>query len=98
MAQLPAGVSSVAQELLEYAKPSYALVAIKEFWDFVGPGGRLHPAYFIEHKGHLVIEGLLIVLIFLLFAQGRFKPKTKAEEPLTERVHRGAGRMPNVLC
>jgi serine palmitoyltransferase len=86
MEQLPAAISSIATDLFEYAKPSYILLAVREFWDFVGPGGRLHPAYFLEHKGHLVIEGLLVVLIFLLFAQGRSKPKARAEEPLTDRV------------
>mmetsp|Transcript_35360 Transcript_35360/g.89524 ORF Transcript_35360/g.89524 Transcript_35360/m.89524 type:complete len:520 (-) Transcript_35360:455-2014(-) len=59
--------------------------AAREFWRIVGPGGQLHPAYFLEHKGHLVIEGLLAVIIMYLFLQHSFKPKARSEEPLTEK-------------
>lgn len=61
------------------------LDGLHQFWDYVGPGGKLHPAYFLEHKGHLVIEGLLIVVISFLTLQQSFKPKAKAEEALTEK-------------
>lgn len=59
---------------------------VREFWRIVGPGGQLHPAYFLEHKGHLVVEGLLAVIIIYLFLQHSFKPKARSEEPLTEKV------------
>ena len=62
--------------------------AITSFWELVGPGGKLHPAYFLEHKGHLVIEGLLLVLILYLFLQHSFKPRPHSEEPLTDKVGR----------
>lgn len=58
----------------------------REFWLVVGPGGKLHPAYFLEHKGHLVVEGLLLLVILYLFLQHSFKPKARAEDPLTDKV------------
>lgn len=58
----------------------------RRFWDLVGPGGKLHPAYFLEHKGHLLVEGLLILIIGYLFLQHSFKPHPKSEEPLTEKA------------
>lgn len=61
--------------------------AIKEFWAIIGPGGKLHPAYFLEHKGHLVVEAVLLFVILYLFLQHTFKPRPKSEEPLTEKVH-----------
>lgn len=60
--------------------------AVAEAWDIFGPGGRLHPAYFLAHKGHLVVEGLLLVVIGYLFLQQAFKPHPRSEEPLTEKV------------
>ncbi|MEW5316464.1 MAG: hypothetical protein WDW38_007836 [Sanguina aurantia] len=63
-----------------------AVLAAHEFWEVFGPGGRLHPAYFLEHKGHLVVEGLLLFIIAFLFLQTSFKPKAvKAEAPLTDK-------------
>lgn len=56
---------------------------LRAFWDIFGPGGKLHPGWFLEHKGHLVIEGLLIVVITILFMQ---RPQAQEEEELTERV------------
>lgn len=64
-----------------------AVLAAHEFWEVFGPGGRLHPAYFLEHKGHLVVEGMLLFIIAFLFLQTSFKPKAvKAEAPLTDKV------------
>ncbi|KAG2440045.1 hypothetical protein HXX76_004160 [Chlamydomonas incerta] len=59
--------------------------AWREFWAIVGPGGKLHPAYFLEHKGHLVIEAALIVVIVYLALQHSFKVHPRAEDPLTEK-------------
>ncbi|GBF89694.1 serine palmitoyltransferase [Raphidocelis subcapitata] len=57
-----------------------------EFWDIFGPGGRLHPDWFIEHQGHLFIEGGLMAIILVLFFQSGYRPsKEQEEEPLTER-------------
>jgi len=61
--------------------------AWREFWDIFGPGGRLHPGWFIEHQGHLFIEGGLMAIILVLFFQPGYRPsKEQEEEPLTERV------------
>lgn len=60
---------------------------VQEAWAIIGPGGRLHPGWFLEHKGHLVVEGLLIVIIAVMLLQSRFSPKaTEDEEGLTEKV------------
>ena len=60
---------------------------LQEVWAIIGPGGKLHPGWFLEHKGHLVIEGLLIVIIAVMLLQSRFSPKaTEEEEGLTEKV------------
>lgn len=59
---------------------------VQEAWAIIGPGGRLHPGWFLEHKGHLVVEGLLIVIIAVMLLQSRFSPKaTEDEEGLTEK-------------
>ncbi|KAL6753741.1 pyridoxal phosphate-dependent transferase [Haematococcus lacustris] len=59
--------------------------AARDFWAFIGPGGTLHPAYFLEHKGHIVVEALLLAIICYLFLQHSFKPRAKSEDSLTER-------------
>jgi serine palmitoyltransferase len=54
-------------------------------WALLRPGGKLHPAGFIEHRGHLVLEGsLLVVIVYLLF-QASFKPTKAITEPLTAK-------------
>jgi hypothetical protein len=58
--------------------------AARAFWDIFGPGGKLHPGWFLEHKGHLVIEGLLVAIITLLFLQRPQAPRR--DEELTEKV------------
>jgi serine palmitoyltransferase len=55
-------------------------------WALVAPGGPWHPTAFIEHKGHVVVEGFLLVVITLLLLQGSFKPGAQEEERLTEKV------------
>lgn len=57
----------------------------KDFWAWIGPGGKLHPQYFLEHKGHFVIEGIFLVLILYLLTQSRQKAGPKNEQ-LTEKV------------
>lgn len=58
-----------------------------QVWSIIGPGGRLHPSWFLEHKGHLVLEGLLIVVIAVMLLQSRFNPKaTEDDDGLTEKV------------
>jgi hypothetical protein len=64
--------------------------AWREFWDIFGPGGRLHPGWFIEHQGHLFIEGGLMAIILVLFFQTGYRPTKGDEEPLTERVRAAA--------
>lgn len=58
----------------------------RDFWVLFGPGGQLHPAYFLEHKGHLVIEGLLCVVILYMVLQHSFKPRPHSEDALTDKV------------
>lgn len=60
--------------------------AAREFWATIGPGGRWHPAAFIEHKGHLVLEALLVVVISTLLLQHSYKPASRKGEALTEKV------------
>jgi hypothetical protein len=64
-----------------------ALSYTPQVWSIIGPGGRLHPSWFLEHKGHLVLEGLLIVVIAVMLLQSRFNPKaTEDDDGLTEKV------------
>jgi serine palmitoyltransferase len=60
--------------------------AAAQFWAVVGPGGELHPTYFLEHKGHLVVEGVLLAVIAYLFLQTAFQPSKPSEEQLTDKV------------
>lgn len=60
---------------------------VKQGWEWVGPGGKLHPEEFLERfHGHLVIEALLAIVIGYLFFQQSFKwsmrknPKLLSEE------------------
>lgn len=70
------------QELL--TAPGLVQLA-RDFWAWIGPGGKLHPQYFLEHKGHLVLEGLFLVLILYLLTQKRQKPGPR-NAPLTDKV------------
>lgn len=66
----------------------YSVVSlITRFWDIFGPGGQFHPTYFIEHKGHLVLEGLLVFVILYLFLQKSFNPsfQKQLQTELTEQ-------------
>ncbi|KAF5837723.1 pyridoxal phosphate-dependent transferase [Dunaliella salina] len=59
---------------------------VQEIWVIFGPGGKLHPAYFLEHfHGHIMVEGVLLLIIAYLFLQSTFKPKPHREEPLTDK-------------
>jgi hypothetical protein len=87
-------VSSALRSLLSLRG---AEAFVFEFWAVFGPGGRLHPAAFIESKGHLVLEGLLVAIIaYLLFQRSSYKPKTAAAAPLTEKV-RLSGRPAHLI-
>jgi len=64
-----------------------AVGVVKKGWEWVGPGGKLHPEEFLERfHGHLVIEALLAIVIVYLFLQQSFKwsnqrsPKLLSEE------------------
>lgn len=69
------------------AAPQLALLhtAAVDAWTLVAPGGELHPAAFIKHKGHLLVEGLLLVVISALLLQGSTQPKGGKEDRLTEK-------------
>lgn len=58
-------------------------------WALVAPGGRWHPTAFIEHKGHLVVEGFLLLVISYLLLQGTLVPGAQEETALTEKVRWG---------
>ena len=62
--------------------------AVREFWATIGPGGRWHPAAFIEHKGHLVMEAALLIDISALLLQHSYKPSSRKGDALTDRVWR----------
>lgn len=59
--------------------------ATLDSWSLVRPGGKWHPAGFIEHHGHLVLEGFLVAVISYLLFQRSSKPSKKALRPLTEK-------------
>lgn len=63
-----------------------ALQFVSNTWELFKPGGKLHPAYFLENQGHTAIEASLVVVIVLLYFQRRFKPKSRSNDPLTEKV------------
>lgn len=56
-----------------HAAPQLGAVhaAAVEAWALLAPGGAWHPAAFIEHKGHLVVEASLLVVISFLLLQDR---------------------------
>ncbi|RMZ53755.1 hypothetical protein APUTEX25_003894 [Auxenochlorella protothecoides] len=68
--------------------PRDALAWVEEIistaWTTFKPGGRLHPQTFIESKGHLVVEAILLALISYLLFQGRQKPQRRKERPLSK--------------
>lgn len=83
------GAMDVVNALVDYAK---------EFWILFGPGGKTHPGYFLEHKGHLVIEGMLCVFILYLFLLHSFKPRPHSVDPLTDKVRRrSAGHLTGTM-
>ena len=70
------------------AVPQTVVSLITRFWEIFGPGGRFHPESFIESKGHLVVEGLLVLVILYLFLQKSFNPsfQKQLQTELTEQV------------
>ena len=55
------------------------------------PGGRLHPTYFLEHKGHLVIEAVCLLVIAYLSLHPRAPHRSRKQEaPLSEQARLGA--------
>ena len=54
-----------------------------EVWVNVRPGGRLHPSWFFEAKGHLAVELLLFAVILYLLTRKSFKPRK--EKPLSKK-------------
>ena len=68
--------------------PQSVVSLITRFWEIFGPGGRFHPESFIESKGHLVVEGVLVLAILYLFLQKSFNPsfQKQLQTELTEQV------------
>ncbi len=56
---------------------------LAELWSNVRPGGRLHPDWFFEAKGHVAVEFLLFAVIIFLLTRKSFKPKK--EKPLSKK-------------
>lgn len=63
--------------------------AVRDGWALVEPGGKLHPTRFLESRGHLVVEGCLLLVITYLLVQGSFKPRAKESQPLTDKARSG---------
>lgn len=89
---MPTEILGEVPESVDFSQSAYqtagmdVIALAREFWVIFGPGGKLHPGYFLEHKGHLLVEGLLVVVIAFLFLQSAFKPSPNAEEPLTDKA------------
>ena len=95
---LPQSLSGVPQSVVSL---------ITRFWDIFGPGGKFHPTAFIESKGHLVLEGLLVLVILYLFLQKSFNPsfqkqlqtelteQASTQLTLTDSQHSGRKTMPS---
>eukprot|EP00890_Picochlorum_soloecismus_P000370 jgi/Picsp_1/1333/NSC_04813-R1_serine palmitoyltransferase 1-like len=68
------GLDGVKMEhILSYLDDPVALY--QDCWNLLRPGGAWHPAEFIEHKGHLVLEGALLLIILYFMAQRSSKPQ-----------------------
>ena len=86
-----ASAQSTAETFLPYSLssvPQAVVSLITRFWEIFGPGGEFHPTAFIESKGHLVLEGLLILVILYLFLQKSFNPsfQKNIQAELSEQV------------
>ena len=58
-----------------------------DIYETFKPGGRLHPTYFLEHKGHLVIEAVCLAVIAYLTLHRRAPHRSRKQEaPLTEQA------------
>lgn len=79
------GEEDVDGDHVDAARLGSLLDYLTDFWELIGPGGRLHPAGFIEHRGHLVVEALLVCLIVYLIIQPRSSPSAKETE-LTDKA------------
>lgn len=59
----------------------------EDVYETFKPGGRLHPTYFLEHKGHLVVEAVFLAVIAYLTLHPRAPHRSRKQEtPLTEQV------------
>ena len=63
----------------------YVQMAAHEVWLAVRPGGRLHPAFFFEAKGHLGVELVLVVTIVFLLTRKPSKPNSGRGKPLSKQ-------------
>ncbi|KAL4545311.1 hypothetical protein Ndes2526B_g02410 [Nannochloris sp. 'desiccata'] len=79
LSNIPEAREAVPQlERLHYARV--------EAWARLRPGGAWHPARFIEHHGHLVLEGSLLLVILYLLVQSSSKPsRSNSDRPLSEK-------------
>ena len=71
----------------------------EDVYETFKPGGRLHPTYFLEHKGHLVVEAVFLAVIAYLTLHPRAPHRSRKQEtPLTEQARSPAvsGQHPQV--
>lgn len=76
---------SLSRRIIKAAVRKLRTTAV-DFWDLVGPGGKLHPEEFIEHNGDVLVQLLLGAVVAYLAVQKSFKPSAKYDAPLTEQV------------
>ncbi|KAK9840652.1 hypothetical protein WJX81_007034 [Elliptochloris bilobata] len=62
------------------------LQAAEDVYEIFKPGGRLHPTYFLEHEGHLVVEAVFLAVIAYLTLHPRAPHRSRKQEmPLSEQ-------------
>lgn len=87
-------ILSAATVAISFIPESHAsipeLALVQQFtldsWTLLRPGGKWHPSYFIEHHGHLVLEGFLLLVISYLLIQRSATVRTgEQERPLSDK-------------
>lgn len=84
MPSIPSTISQWLSSELQLAISDPA-AALREFWATFGPGGKLHPRDFLEHKYHYIVEACLVLGIAYLVSQRR-APAKPSPEQLTDAV------------
>ena len=70
----------------------------RDFWDVVGPGGKLHPEEFLEHHGDVLVQLALVGVLAVLLLQSAFKPSSATKDaPLSDPVGALLGLMQGLV-